>query len=149
MSGLLLDTNVISLLAPGRDRTSPTFASWLDGQERENPIYLSAVTIHEIEKGVGLLRIRGSVIKAEMLETWLAGLTAAYGDRILALDASVAACSGNLEAMAAAAGFNAGAADAMIAGTAKAYGLTVVTRNLKDFQVFGVAAISPEVANGT
>lgn len=149
MSGFLLDTNVISLLAPARNEASAAFVTWLEEREQENGIYLSAITVHEIEKGIHLLRSRGANAKAEMFAAWLAGLTAAYRDRILSLDTMVARFSGELEAKAASAGINSGAMDAMIAGTAKAHDLTVVTRNLKDFQAFGVAVISPDVATGT
>jgi predicted nucleic acid-binding protein len=149
VSGFLLDTNVISLLAPARNEASAVFIAWLEKHERNDGFYLSAITVHEIEKGINLLRSRGARARAELFEAWLAGLANAYGDRILPFDTTVARCSGELEAMAMSAGINSGAMDAMIAGTAKAHGLTVLTRNLKDFQAFGVAVVSPNTVVGS
>ncbi len=120
----------------------------MDEQEQSNAIYLSAVSIHEIEKGIGILEYRGATSKADTLAIWLLGLTSAYADNILPLDAAVARISGELEASAASAGYSSGAADAMIAGTAKAHGLTVITHNLKDFEPFAVAAKSPDQIAG-
>lgn len=77
------------------------------------------------------------------------GLDGRLSGSDFSLDTMVARFSGELEAKAASAGVNSGAMDAMIAGTAKAHDLTVVTRNLKDFQAFGVAVISPDMATGT
>ena len=144
MNGFLLDTNAISMFAPSRAEPSQAFAAWMDEQERLNTIYLSAVSIHEIEKGIRILEHRGATSKADTLALWLLGLTSTYADHILPLDTDVARISGELEAGAVSAGHNPGAADAMIAGTAKAHGLIVVTHNLKDFEPFAVSARSPD-----
>ena len=143
MSGFLLDTNAISMFAPLRMKPSSTFSAWMDDQEKSNGIYLSAVTIHEIEKGIRMLEHRGASSKAEALAIWLTGLTTIYAANILPLDAAIARFSGELEAFATSKGHSPGAADAMIAGTAKAHGLTVITYNLRDFGPFAVAAKSP------
>ena len=143
MSGFLLDTNAISMFAPSRAEPSKAFVIWMEEQERSNAIYLSAVSIHEIEKGIRILEHKGATAKADTLAIWLLGLTTVYADNILPLDAAVARISGELEAQAVSAGYNPGAADAMIAGTAKAHGLTVITYNLRDFEPFAVAAKSP------
>jgi len=116
----------------------------MDEQERLNGIYLSAITVHEIQKGIKILEHRGAKSKAEALGIWLVGLTSAYAENILPLDATVARISGELEAIAVSAGHAPGAADAMIAGTAKAHGLTVITNNLKDFRPFAITAKSPD-----
>ena len=144
MSGFLLDTNAISMFAPSRAAPSQAFAAWIDEQEQSNAIYLSAVTVHEIEKGIRILAHRGATSKSDTLANWLLGLTSAYADNILPLDAAVARISGELEALAISGGHNPGATDAMIAGTAKAHGLTVITNNLKDFEPFAVTAKSPD-----
>jgi len=143
VSGFLLDTNAISVFAPSRTEPSEAFAAWMDEQERLNSIYLSAITVHEIQKGIKILEHRGAKSKAEALGIWLVGLTSAYAENILPLDATVARISGELEAIAVSAGHAPGAADAMIAGTAKAHGLTVITNNLKDFTPFAISAKSP------
>ena len=144
MSGFLLDTNVISMLSPSKATATADFIAWLEEQERLNAIYLSAVTIHEIEKGVGLLEAKGATAKAAGIEIFLRGLIVGYDDRILPVDAEVAREGGKLEAKAMSAGYNPGAADAMIAGTASAHGLTVITANLKHFQPFGINVTSPD-----
>ncbi|PZM17201.1 type II toxin-antitoxin system VapC family toxin [Rhizobium tubonense] len=144
MTGYLLDTNAISMFSPSRASATQAFCDWMDEQEKVNGIYLSAMTIHEIEKGVHLLQHRGATVKAAGIRFWLKGLVSIYGHNILPLDRDVAVESGQLEALAVASGHNPGAADAVIAGTAKFHRLTVITHNLKHFQPFGVAAQGPD-----
>lgn len=144
MSGFLLDTNTISLIY--RADAGPDFVRWVDRQSAQNAVYLSAVTVHEIEKGARLLEHRGATAKAASIRVWLLGLVAGYGSSILSLDAGAAQVSGELEALAIAAGHAPGAADAMIAGTARYHGLTVVTKNLKHFQLFGISVLTPDQA---
>lgn len=139
MNGYLLDTDVISLLSPGRSGVPDGFVAWMEELERSGQLYLSAVSIHELEKGVRLLDARGATRKARSLEIWLRPLVMHHADVILAVDAEVARVSGVLEAGAIAAGFNSGASDAMIAGTAHHHGLVLVTRNVRHFEPFGIA----------
>ena len=120
----------------------------MDEQERLDGIYLSAITIHEIHKRITILEHRGAKSKAEVLGIWLLGLTSAHAENILPLDATVARISGELGAVAVSAGHAPGAADAMIAGTAKAHGLTVITNKLKDFTPFAISAKSPNQIAG-
>lgn len=143
MNGFLLDTNIISMFSPSKTAATPVFAEWLEEQEKLKAIYLSAMTIHEIEKGVRLLEARGATSKAALVEMFLQGLVAGYGDRILAIDAAAARESGRLEAKAVSAGHNPGAVDAIIAGTASHHGLTIITHNLKHFRPFEVPVKSP------
>jgi predicted nucleic acid-binding protein len=142
VSGFPLDTSTISLFY--RADACPDFVRWVDEQQALNAIYLSAVTIHEIEEGVQLLEQKGAIAKAASIRAWLLGLAAGYGSSILSLDAGIARVSGELEAIAIAAGHAPGAVDAMIAGTAKHYGLTIVTKNLKHFRPFGTPVLSPD-----
>lgn len=144
MSGYLLDTDVLSLLSPGRVNVPERFEAWVEAQERAGQIYLSAVSIHEIEKGIRLLEAKGSLQKARALEVWLRPLVTRLGNFILPVDAEVARVSGALEAKAIAEGANPGASDAMIAGTAAFHGLTVVTRNLRHFRAFGIEVTGVE-----
>lgn len=144
MSGFLLDTNVISMLAPTKEEVSAEFFLWLDSEDAEERIFLSAVTVHEIEKGIGLLERKGAGAKAAGLRGWLTGLVSNYGDKILPIDAAVSSLSGQLEALAIASGHNPGMADALIAGTAMAHELTVVTHNLKHFEPFVISLLAPE-----
>jgi toxin FitB len=142
MSGFLLDTNTISLFY--RTNASPDFVKWFEEQEALSAICLSAVTVHEIEKGIRLLEHKGATAKAAGIRGWLVGLVAGYGPSILSIDAEIARVSGELEAMAIAARHAPGAADAMIAGTAKHHGLTVITNNTRHFQPFGIPVLSPD-----
>ena len=149
MTGYLLDTDLISMLSPSRAEASAGFVAWLERQDSEGRVFLSVVTVHEIEKGIALLEHKRAGAKAAALKVWLAGLMAIYDDKIIGVDAVSAALAGRLEAKAVSAGHDPGMADAMIAGIAQAHDLTVVTRNTRHFQPFGVAAISPDDAVGS
>lgn len=146
MSGYLLDTNVISMLSPARAEAPAAFLDWLELMDAGGRVFLSVVTIHEIEKGIALLEHKGASAKAASLRGWLAGLVASYDDKIIAVDTRAAALAGRREARAVAAGHDPGMADATIAGIAKAHAITIVTRNSKHFQVFGVDVVSPDEA---
>lgn len=142
MNGYLLDTNVISMVYKSDPTTA--FAQWIDKQDALQALHLSAVTVHEIEKGIRLLEHKGATAKAAAIRAWMTGLVAGYGASILPVDADVARVSGELEAVAIAAGHSPGAADAMIAGTAQYHGLAIVSRNRKHFQSFGLAVLEPD-----
>ncbi|WP_420961713.1 type II toxin-antitoxin system VapC family toxin [Brucella sp. IR073] len=143
MNGYLLDTNIISSLFPSTARSSIALAEWLEGIEANGGFFLSAVTIHEIEKGICLLERKGASTKAGNLRIWLSGLLATYDDRIIAVDKQVCSISGMLEAASIAAGHNPGLADALIAGSAKVHQLVVVTKNRRHFQSFGIELLTP------
>ncbi len=149
MSGYLLDTNVVSMLSPSAPAVPAPFLGWLERMDGEGLIFLSAVTVHEIEKGIALLDRKGAAAKAAGLRGWLSGLIAGYSDKILGLDADTAIASGRLEASAHAGGHDPGMADAIIAGIAQAHDLTVITRNTRHFLPFGIAVSSPEEITGT
>ena len=146
MSGFLLDTDVVSMLSPARAAASIGFFDWLDRIDGRGLLFLSVVTVHEIEKGVVLLEAKGATAKAAALRAWLAGLLAAYGDKVLGLDGPAASLSGRMEARAIAAGHAPGMADAVIAGIAQAHGLVVVTRNARHFRSFGIRTATPDEA---
>ena len=148
MTQYLLDTNVISMLSPSRIDASAPFLEWLERMDRDGRLFLSVVTVHEIEKGVARLEHKGATARATTLKAWLAGLLAAYGDKILSLDASSATLSGRLEAKALAGGDDPGMADAIVAGVAQTHDLTVVTRNIKHFLPFGVSVATPDGVSG-
>lgn len=144
MTGYLLDTNVISMLSPSRVEASGAFLEWLARMDAEGQVFLSVVTVHEIEKGIALLDSKGATARASGLKLWLAGLLANYGDKIIGVDAAAAALAGQLEAKAMPAGHDPGMADAVIAGIAQAHKLVIVTRNMKHFQPFEVSLMSPD-----
>ncbi len=142
----MLDTNVISMLEPSRGEASPALLGWLERMDAAGSLFLSVVTVHEIEKGIALLEHKGAATKAANLRVWLAGLVAGYDDKIIPVDAGAAALAGQLEAKAQCAGHDPAMADATIAGIATAHDLVVVTRNTKHFRVFGGEVVSPDDA---
>ncbi len=146
MTSFLLDTNVISMLSPSRPEASAAFVGWLERMDGGARLFLSVVTIHEIEKGIALLEYKGAAAKAASLKVWLAGLVATYDDKIIPVDTAAAALAGQLEAKAISAGHDPGMVDATIAGIARAHDAVIVTRNTKHFRVFGVEALSPDEA---
>lgn len=143
MSGSLLDTNVISSLSPLRAAHDPRLVRWLEEQEAAAAVYLSAMTVQEIARGIHLLNTKGATAKADAISAFLEGLLAGFSDRILPLDTETAREAGRLEAIAIASGHSPGVADAIIAGTASLRGLTVVTHNSRHFLPFGIALMSP------
>jgi hypothetical protein len=146
LSGFLLDTNVVSMLSPSKAEASTRFFEWLERVDSEGRVFLSVVTIHEIEKGIALLEYRGASAKAASLKAWLAGLVTSYDDKILSFDTSAATLAGRLEAKTIFAGQNPGMADAAIAGIAETHDLIIITRNTKHFLPFGVGVASPDEA---
>ena len=134
------------MLSPARAEASAGFLEWLERVDSEGRVFLSVVAIHEIEKGIALLEHKGATAKAAGLKVWLAGLVAAYDDKIIPIDASAAAVAGQLEARALSAGHDPGMADATIAGIANAQRLVIVTNNTKHFIAFGIAVATPNEA---
>lgn len=94
-------------------------------------------------QGIGKLRRAGGAERADRLDRWLDGLLAAYGDRILPLDAQAARLAGQMSDEAQAQGRHPGFADVAIAAIAQHAGLLLLTHNLKHFQPLGVACADP------
>jgi len=134
----LLDTNIISEIRKG-DRCDPRVATWWSGVA-EDEIWLSALVLGEIRKGVELARRRDPQ-KAEALEAWLGELVTGFGDRVLPVDARVAQEWGRMSAVR-----PVPVIDALLAATAKAHGLTLVTRNGADVDGLEVDILNPFAA---
>ena len=144
-NGYLLDTSVISVLAPEREAFAPSpLAGWL--QAHHQTLYLPSIVVAEMAQGIGKLRRAGGAERAERLDRWLDGLLAAYADRILTLDAPAARLAGQLSDAAMAKGCHPGFADVAIAALAQHAGLLLLTRNLKHFEPLGVACADPLIA---
>jgi predicted nucleic acid-binding protein len=140
--GFLLDTSVISALAPGREAQAPAaLTSWL--QTHHEALFLPAIAIAEMAQGIAKLRRAGGIERADRLDRWLDGLLAAYGERILPLDAQAARIAGQIADAAIAKGCHPGFADVAIAALAHHKGLLLLTRNLKHFEPLGVACSDP------
>ena len=143
--GYLLDTSVVSALAPGREAFVPTtLGEWLQAHHTE--LFLPSIAIAEMAQGIGKLRRAGGSQRADRLERWLDGLLAAYADRILPLDAQAARLAGQISDAAIAQGCYPGFADVAIAALAQNAGLLLLTCKLKHFQPLGVACADPLVA---
>jgi toxin FitB len=131
----LLDTNVVSELR--RKAPDANVSEWLR-QRPATSLYLSVLTLGEIRKGVDQLV---DPVRRLALQDWLqTELPAWFAGRILNVDAKVAACWGGLLARA---GRPVPAIDSLLAATAQAHGLTLVTRNVRDVADLGVATINP------
>lgn len=143
--GYLLDTSVVSALAPGREAFVPAaLAEWLQAHHQE--LFLPAIAVAEMAQGICKLRRAGGTERADRLDRWLDGLLAAYADRILPLDAHAARLAGQLSDAAMAQGCHPGFADVAIAALAQHAGLLLLTCNLKHFQPLGVACADPLTA---
>ena len=91
----LIDTNVIS--EARKARTNPGVVAFFDAVGTANePIYLSVITIGELRRGVELIRHRGNLDQATLLENWLTTILSEFADRILAFDAEAAQVWGRL-----------------------------------------------------
>jgi toxin FitB len=131
---ILLDTDVLSALRrPERDAK---LEAWFKRQ-RESDLFLSVVTIGEIERGIQRQRAVNPEF-ARTLAAWLDAVMTLYGERILPFDLAAARRWGQLSAQ-----VGNDRPDLMIAATALEHGLTVATRNITDFEPTGVATIDP------
>jgi predicted nucleic acid-binding protein len=143
--GYLLDTSVVSALAPGREAIVSTgLVQWLQAHHKE--LYLPGIAIAEMAQGIAKLRRAGDAERADRLDSWLDGLLAAYADRILPLDAKAARIAGHISDAAVAQGRHPGFADVAIAALAQHEGLLLLTCNLKHFEPLGVPCADPLVA---
>lgn len=135
----LVDTNVISSLAPSKRVEVKDLAVWLD---RASPhLFLSVVTAAEVAAGIAKAEREGAVAKARSLAEWWQAVEHFYGEKVLPFDLRCAHLAGGLldQGRAHRPGFE----DIAIAATAKAHGLTVLTRNLRHFVRLGVSALDP------
>lgn len=137
-SGFLLDTNIPSELM--RPRPEPRVQDWVAAQDI-GVLFLSVVSIGELEAGFATMRDAERRKRLEAsLERYLSLL---FQGSILPVTRAVAARWGKLDGLRQLAGRPLSAPDGMIAATALEHGLTVVTRNVKDFAGLGVSLLNP------
>ena len=129
----LLDTNVVSELR--RLHPYPTVVRWVEQVDPEE-LFLSAVTVGEIQAGIEFTREQ-DVAKAEELEAWLSAVLVSYN--ILPMNAAVFREWARLKHRRS----DTLIEDAMIAATAVVHRLTVATRNVREFDQFGVRLVNP------
>ncbi|TVQ30840.1 MAG: type II toxin-antitoxin system VapC family toxin [Geminicoccaceae bacterium] len=134
----LIDTNVISEVRK-RERCQPGVAAWW-ASVPEDDLWLSVVVLGEIRKGVEVVRRRDPE-RALALERWLGQVVSGFADRILPVDAAVAEAWGRMAAVR-----PVPVIDALLGATAKAHGLTLVTRNAADLAGLGVDVLDPFAA---
>ena len=138
MSGFLLDTNIPSELI--RPKPESKIKTWIAAQDLET-LFISAVSFGEFRKGI-VMRSPGR--RKEELETWIdTDLPMLFSRRILSVTRSIAERWGALEGQRQLAGRPLNVPDGQIAATALEYGLTLVTRNVKDFDGLGVTIFNP------
>jgi len=135
----LVDTDVISSSAPGRSEGA--VANWMDRNSAN--LFISAVTVAEVESGIAKANRSGSRSQVERLNAWLETILHLYADRVLAFDIAAARCAGRLSDEALAKGQNPGFADLTIAGTARSRGLTLLSRNVRHFKPLGLLVVDP------
>jgi predicted nucleic acid-binding protein len=132
----LLDTNVISELRHGKPQQSAQVRAWAASQPVSR-MFLSAITVLELEKGVLALE-RKTPPQGRALRLWLVGLRASFAGRILPFTENAAALCAAMHVP-----NPKPERDAMIAAIALEHRMTVVTRNVQDFEGCGVALINP------
>ncbi len=135
----LIDTDVLSALRGGERH--PAAARWLAAQ-RTSDLYLSVVTIGEIERGIEQQQ-RQDPAFSNQLAGWLDRVLAWYGDRVLPVDLGTARRWGQLSAT-----LGSDSADLLIAATALEHGLTVVTRNVRHFEPAAAPVFNPFADEG-
>lgn len=131
----LIDTNVISEVRKG-SRCNVNVASWyasIDGGD----LYLSVLVLGEIRRGVERARPREPA-RAKALERWLSDVSVAFGDRVLPVDRAVTDEWGRMSA-----GRSVPVVDCLLAATAKAHRMTLVTRNEADVSGLGAMVLNP------
>ena len=140
----LLDTNVVSEWVKSRPNRS--VVAWLTAVD-EDQVFISVVTLAELRYGIERM---APSRRRNRLAQWLRDdLPLRFDGRVLSIDPLVAEAWGKVVARSEAAGRPIGAMDAFIAATAEVHGLTLVTRNVPDFEASIKAIINPWVDDDT
>ena len=134
----LLDTNIISELRKAKSgKADKNVVAWANNVSATS-LYLSVITILELETGILLIERRDST-QGAVLRSWLnTHVLPAFSERIIVLDTAVAQCCAKLHVPDPRSN-----RDAMIAATAIVHGMTIVTRNVDDFKPTGVEILNP------
>jgi predicted nucleic acid-binding protein len=135
----LLDTNIVSLFDPRRANEAAPFLEWMRLHDRL--LFLSTITLTEIEAGILKLMREGKGRRANQLVTLRDGLIADFKERLLPLDVDVALTLASIAEAVRPKVIE--RIDLIIAATAKVHDLTVLSRNVRHFEPTGVAVIDP------
>jgi toxin FitB len=134
----LLDTCLISELV--KKEPNPAVVNWLD-EQNEQKLFLSVLTLGELQKGISKLT---DGTKKDVLQAWVTlDLVERFTGQILELNLETALCWGRLQGVAEQTGEKLPVMDSLIAATAAAHGLIVVTRNVRDIERCGVRVCNP------
>lgn len=140
----LLDTNVLSELRKAGDgKADPNVVAWLSSVDAAE-FYVSVISLMELE--VGILRVeRRDAPQGERLRTWMhTRILPEFSERTLPIEQAVALRCARLHVP-----DPRPERDAYIAATALVHGMTVVTRNVADFEPAGVHTLNPWIAAET
>lgn len=133
----LLDTNVFSEAT--KFYPTPKVARWL-GEQPSTSLFVSAITLAEVRYGIEL---RANDPRREQLEAWYPEAVASFDDRVLSVDRAVAETWGLFRRRSDLLRRTMPIMDAFLAATAQVHGLTIVTRNVRDFEAWGGPVINP------
>jgi len=134
----LLDTCVISEMV--KARPNQVVVRWIDSVE-EGKLFLSVLSLGELEKGIAKMQ---DVSRKNVLREWLEqDLAERFAGRILPIDTSVAVAWGKMQGEAEKNGSKLPVIDSLLAATAQTNGLTLVTRNVVDFERCGSRVFNP------
>jgi toxin FitB len=134
----LIDTDVISEARKERKADAGVRAFFSEVQQDESPLYISAITLGELRRGVERVRHRGDREQAAQLERWLKRITNDYARSILPFDEDAAQVWGRLRVP-----HPENLLDKQIAATALIHDLIVVTRNTAHFESTGARVRNP------
>ena len=134
----LIDTNIVSELRKKSRANLGVQKFFRQAAEKNSQLYISAITLGELRRGVELVRHRGDIPQAEQLDAWLQLVLESYTSCILDFTEVEAQVWGNLCAPQ-----PQNAIDKQIAATAITNNLTLVTRNVRDFRETGVSLLNP------
>ena len=137
-SVFLIDTNVVSEARKGGRANVGVIDFFKRSAASGDRLYLSAISVGELRRGVEVIRHRGDAEQARRLEAWLGDVLEHYGENILAFETDAAQVWGRLRVPSAE-----NALDKQIAAIALVNDLTVVTRNVADFAQTGAKLNNP------
>jgi predicted nucleic acid-binding protein len=141
VNGYLLDTNVLSALAPERGTAPSEFLSWLESRSAQ--LFVSVISVVEIEAGVKKLQRAGATKRAEMFASWLDRVVQNYSERLLPFDLTASRLAGAITDRVRATGNSPGFADIAIAATAERFSLLLLTANVRHFAPTGIRYVNP------
>lgn len=133
----ILDTNVVSELRKGRAKGNPCVIRWAESVA-PGQLFVSVVTLMEIERGIEQLE-RKDRLQADVIARWFEqAVLPEFVHRTLVIDTKIALLCARLHVP-----HRRGERDALIAATGLAHAMTVVTRNVADFDQTGVQLLNP------